>query len=171
MPRRNFTFPEGMGWDVWNLVASLSVLFMIAGIGLFTYNALRSARKGEVAGNDPWDARTLEWAMSSPPPHYNFAEIPVVHGRDALWEQKYPDEEHAAPRPVPAGGADEADEHHDIHMPSPSYFPLIVALGHLRSGNHNAALPGSPIAGYAAGAIGLILLLWGSYGWIFEPTD
>ena len=65
MPRRNFTYPEAMGWDVWNLVASVSVLFMIAGIGLFVYNALRSARSGAVAGDDPWDARTLEWAMSS----------------------------------------------------------------------------------------------------------
>ncbi len=171
MPRRNFTFPEGMGWDVWNLVASLSVLFMIFGVGVFVYNALRSARSGAVAGNDPWDARTLEWAMSSPPPHYNFAEIPVVHGRDALWEQKYPDEEHAAPQPVPAGGADEADEHHDIHMPSPSYFPLIVALGIFALGITMLLYQASPIAGYVAGAIGLILLLWGSYGWIFEPTD
>ena len=171
MPRRNFTYPEAMGWDVWNLVASVSVLFMIAGIGLFVYNALRSARSGAVAGDDPWDARTLEWAMSSPPPHYNFAEIPVVHGRDALWEQKYPDEEHAAPRPVPAGGADEADEHHDIHMPSPSYFPFICALGIFLLGITLLVYQASAPAGYATGAIGIILLLWGSYGWIFEPTD
>ena len=172
MPRRNFTFPSGMGWDLWNLVASLSVLFMIAGVGLFVYNALRSARSGEVAGDDPWDARTLEWAMSSPPPHYNFAEIPVVHGRDALWEQKYPDEEHAAPPPVPAGGAHEADEeHHDIHMPSPSYFPLICALGIFALGLTLLLYQMAAPLGYAAGAIGIVLLLWGSYGWIFEPTD
>ena len=171
MPRRNFTYPEGMGWDVWNLVASLSVLFMITGISLFVYNALRSARSGEVAGDDPWDARTLEWAMSSPPPHYNFAEIPVVHGRDALWEQKHPEEGHEAPRPVPAGGAHEADDHDDIHMPSPSYFPLICAIGILALGLTLLLYQVAAPLGFAAGAIGVILLLWGSYGWIFEPTD
>ena len=170
MPRRNFTFPEGMGWDFWNLFTSLGVLPLIAGVGLFVFNALMSKRNGEIAGPDPWDARTLEWAMPSPPPHYNFAEIPVVHGRDALWEQKYPEEGHV-PHPVPAGGAHDDEEHLDIHMPSPSYFPLICALGIISLAVTLLLYQAFAPLGYAAGALGVILLLWGAYGWIFEPTD
>ena len=170
MPRRNFTFPEGMGWDFWNLFTSLAVLLLIAGVGLFVFNALMSKRKGEIAGPDPWDARTLEWAMPSPPPHYNFAEIPVVHGRDALWEQKYPEEGHA-PHPVPAGAAHDDEEHLDIHMPSPSYYPLIVALGIFSLAVTLLLYQAFAPLGFAAGALGIVLLLWGAYGWVFEPTD
>ncbi len=171
MPRRNFTYPEGMGWDFWNLFASLAVLMMIAGVGLVVYNALRSARKGEEAGSDPWDARTLEWAMPSPPPHYNFAEIPVVHGRDALWEQKYADDGHV-PHPVPAGAAHDDDDHgHDIHMPSPSYFPIICALGIVSLALTLLLYQAFAPLGFAAGVLGLVLLLWGAYGWIFEPVE
>ena len=116
-------------------------------------------------------ARTLEWAMPSPPPHYNFVEIPVVHGRDALWEQKYPEEGHA-PHPVPAVAAHDDDEHgHDIHMPSPSYYPLIVALGIFSLAVTLLLYQAFAPLGFASGALGIVLLLWGAYGWVFEPTD
>ena len=174
MPRRNFTFPSGMGWDFWNLFATVAVFLMIAGVALFVYNVLKSRRSGEVAGDDPWDARTLEWAMPSPPPHYNFVEIPVVHGRDAFWEQKYPDEGHV-PHPVPAGaayGSDPDDEHaHDIHMPSPSYYPIITAAGIMLLAVTLLLYKMAAVLGFAAGGLGVIILLWGAYGWVFEPTD
>ncbi len=174
MPRRNFTFPSGMGWDFWNLFATVSVFLMIAGVALFAYNVWKSRRDGELAGEDPWDARTLEWAIPSPPPHYNFAEIPVVHGRDALWEQKYPDEGHV-PHPVPAGaayGSDHDDEDgHDIHMPSPSYYPIITAGGIMLLAMTLLLYKVAAPLGFASGGLGLLLLVWGVYGWVFEPTD
>ncbi len=174
MPRRNFTFPSGMGWDFWNLFATVSVFLMIAGVALFAYNVWKSRHDGELAGEDPWDARTLEWAIPSPPPHYNFVEIPVVHGRDAFWEQKYPDEGHV-PHPVPAGaayGSDHDDEHgHDIHMPSPSYYPIITAGGIMLLAVTLLLYKVAAPLGFASGGLGLLLLVWGVYGWVFEPTD
>jgi cytochrome c oxidase subunit 1 len=90
MPRRIYTYEAGRGWGVLNFVVTLGVLFQAIGILIFVFNLLRSARKGRPAGNDPWDAWTLEWAISSPPPEYNFAEIPTVKSRRPLWDIKHP---------------------------------------------------------------------------------
>ena len=90
MPRRIYTYEAGRGWGVLNLVISMGVILQIAGILIFVFNLLRSARKGRPAGNDPWDAWTLEWSTSSPPPEYNFAEIPTVKSRRPLWDIKHP---------------------------------------------------------------------------------
>ena len=85
--------------------------------------------------DDPWDARTLEWSTSSPPPEYNFAEIPLVTHRDEFWHRKYTEDDEGRLLRLPAGGAvdtieqRETAEPHNIHMPSPSYWPLVFALG------------------------------------------
>src|SRR5581483_10265135 len=78
MPRRVYTYPVEMGWGGVNLFVSLSAFALAAGFGLFFFDAISSARKGEPAGDDPWGAPTLEWATSSPPAPYNFINIPVV---------------------------------------------------------------------------------------------
>ncbi|HEY7211991.1 MAG TPA: cytochrome c oxidase subunit I [Bryobacteraceae bacterium] len=90
MPRRIYTYMPGRGWESWNLVASIGVIFQIAGILCFVWNVLRSAKRGEVAGDDPWDGWTLEWATSSPPPEYNFEKLPVVRSSRPLWDLKHP---------------------------------------------------------------------------------
>ncbi len=92
MPRRIYTYEADRGWGGWNMIVSVGAIFQVAGILLFVWNMVRSYRKGEIAGPDPWDAWTLEWTTSSPPPHYNFAEEPVVHSRRPLWDQKHPDD-------------------------------------------------------------------------------
>jgi cytochrome c oxidase subunit 1 len=92
MPRRIYTYPADRGWDLWNLIASLGVPFQIAAVLVFAINVVVSLRRGEHAGNDPWDAWTLEWAMSSPPPPYNFETVPVVASRRPLWDLKHPDD-------------------------------------------------------------------------------
>ncbi|MDQ2711503.1 MAG: cbb3-type cytochrome c oxidase subunit I, partial [Acidobacteriota bacterium] len=90
MPRRIYTYAPGRGWESWNLIASIGVVFQAAGILIFVINVLRSAIAGEPAGDDPWDGWTLEWATSSPPPEYNFEKLPVVRSSRPLWDLKHP---------------------------------------------------------------------------------
>ena len=78
MPRRIYTYVEGMGWEFWNGVATGGVFILIIGFLLVMDNIGRNWRNGKAAPADPWDARTLEWSIASPPPEYNFKEIPVV---------------------------------------------------------------------------------------------
>jgi len=92
MPRRIYTYEPGRGWEIWNLIVTIGVIFQIAGVLVFVFNLLRSLVKGETAGSDPWDAWTLEWSTSSPPPEYNFAKIPVVKSRRPLWDIKHPED-------------------------------------------------------------------------------
>jgi cytochrome c oxidase subunit 1 len=92
MPRRIYTYPADRGWDFWNLVASLGVLFQGAAILVFLVNVVLALRRGERAGNDPWDAWTLEWSTGSPPPPYNFETVPAVGSRRPLWDLKHPDD-------------------------------------------------------------------------------
>ena len=92
MPRRIYTYQAGRGLETFNLIASIGVIFQAAGIVFFLVNVLRSLRHGEIAGDDPWDAWTLEWSTSSPPPPYNFAEQPSVRSRRPLWDLKHPDD-------------------------------------------------------------------------------
>jgi len=86
MPRRVYTYPVEMGWGGLNAIASLGALTIAISMLLFVVNVWRSLRHGAPAGANPWNAGTLEWATSSPPPACNFEAIPVVAGRDPLWE-------------------------------------------------------------------------------------
>ena len=92
MPRRIYTFLPERGLELWNLVSSVGVPFQLAGVAFLLWNMIRSFRRGAVAGSDPWDAWTLEWATRSPPAEYNFAELPVVHSRRPLWDLKHPED-------------------------------------------------------------------------------
>jgi len=92
MPRRIYTYEEGRGWEVYNLISSVGVVAQAAGIMCFVVNLVRSYWKGEPAGEDPWDAWTLEWATTSPPPEYNFETLPVVRSSRPLWDLKHPED-------------------------------------------------------------------------------
>jgi len=92
MPRRIFTYEPDRGWELWNQLATLGALIQAPSYLIFALNVVLSLRYGRVAGNDPWDAWTLEWSTTSPPPSYNFEEIPVVHSRRPLWDFKHPDD-------------------------------------------------------------------------------
>jgi cytochrome c oxidase subunit I len=92
MPRRIYTYPADRGWEVWNLVVTLGVPLQIAAVAIFALNIVLSLRRGRIAGDDPWDAWTLEWATTSPPPPYNFEVLPVVSSRRPLWDRKHPDD-------------------------------------------------------------------------------
>jgi len=92
MPRRIYTYEPGRGWDIWNFIVTIGVFFQIIATLIFVGNLLYSLFKGKLAGNDPWDAWTLEWSTASPPPEYNFARIPVVRSRRPLWDIKHPED-------------------------------------------------------------------------------
>ena len=92
MPRRIYTFEPGRGWDSWNLIISIGAFIQGVATLLFLANLVVSYFKGPRAGNDPWDAWTLEWSVSSPPPAYNFAAIPTVESRRPLWDRKHPED-------------------------------------------------------------------------------
>ena len=89
MPRRIFTYDAGRGWETLNFITSLGALLQAAGVLCLVVNVLRSLKKGEAAGADPWYAWTLEWATTSPPPEYNFETPPVVRSRRPLWDLKH----------------------------------------------------------------------------------
>lgn len=92
MPRRIYTYDAGRGWDLWNLISTVGVIFQAVGILFFVFNLIYSYVKGKKAGDDPWDAWSLEWATTSPPPSYNFETIPEVRSRRPLWDLKHPDD-------------------------------------------------------------------------------
>jgi cytochrome c oxidase subunit 1 len=92
MPRRIYTYEAGRGWEVWNLIVSAGAVFQTIATIIFVYNMIWSYYRGEVAGADPWDAWTLEWSTTSPPPSYNFAVPPSVGSRRPLWDLKHPED-------------------------------------------------------------------------------
>jgi cytochrome c oxidase subunit 1 len=92
MPRRIYTYEPRPGWETLNLLITIGAFIQAAAILVFVYNLVVSYWNGATAGNDPWDAWTLEWSVSSPPPAYNFATIPVVASRRPLWDLKHPED-------------------------------------------------------------------------------
>ena len=92
MPRRIYTYEPGRGWEIWNLLVSVGSAIQAVAVLIFVFNMIYSYFKGRDAGNDPWDAWTLEWSVSSPPPAYNFAVIPSVESRRPLWDLKHPED-------------------------------------------------------------------------------
>jgi cytochrome c oxidase subunit I len=88
MPRRVYTYPAGLGWDMLNLVTSIGSFVFALGVLLFFWNVWKSRRYGAPAGPNPWDGYTLEWAVPSPPPPYNFDVIPTIVSRHPLWEDR-----------------------------------------------------------------------------------
>jgi len=133
MPRRVYTYPAGMGWDVLNLVSTIGAFGIAIAVLLFLVNVFTSYWKGEPAGPNPWGGTSLEWATTSPPPPYNFAHVPVVESRTPLWDAN------GGPLPVMTGlRVDERetlmttliDAEPDLREISvePSIWPLLAAI-------------------------------------------
>ena len=120
MPRRVFTYLPNQGFDTANMGSSIGAFVMSVAVIILVINIIVTAIKGKKAGSDPWlDGRTLEWAVSSPPPEYNFKQLPLVRGLDALWIEK-----RAGKRSLTA-----AEPLQDVHMPNGSILPFIISLG------------------------------------------
>ena len=164
MPRRIYTYAEGMGWDLWNLVATLGVFILIAGFLVFILNMVKSWKSGPDAPGDPWDGRTLEWSIPSPPPEYNFSEIPVVKSLDDWWNTK----QGGNGKAVPVSGGS-GDEEHDIHLPQPSYWPLVTAIGLFIAAY--GVVFNQLVVPWAIAIIGTFIGFVGVYAWSLEPVN
>src|SRR5690606_28117626 len=88
MPRRVYTYGAELGWDTLNLIATLGAVLIGVSVLMLTANLVRSRKYGALAGANPWNAPSLEWATSSPPPTYNFKHIPLVTSDNPLWEHR-----------------------------------------------------------------------------------
>jgi cytochrome c oxidase subunit 1 len=132
MPRRVYTYPAEVGWGPLNFISTMGAVLLVAGGILLVFNVVRSLNWGEVAGENPWGADTLEWGTSSPPPVYNFLHIPVVEGRNALWDR-------SEDAPVVVGirsdirevlVTDVMDAHpaHLSEYPEPTIWPFLAAV-------------------------------------------
>jgi cytochrome c oxidase subunit I len=130
MPRRIYRYAPAMGWTGLNQFETVCAFILGLSFLIMYINMARSLRSGKRAPADPWDSRGLEWSIASPPPAYNFVEIPTVHSRDAFWARKYggPAEPAVMPQDT-ARFEPEPPATRPIHMPEPSLFPILLALG------------------------------------------
>jgi cytochrome c oxidase subunit 1 len=146
-PRRTFTYPAGLGFEGFNLVSTIGAAVTFLAVLVFLVNLVRSLRAAPTAEANPWEASTIEWSISSPPPPHNFDRTPEITSRDPLWHD---------------GIAPSAPGEEEFHMPNPSFWPLVVAGGLLLV--MAGVLVGLPLV-----LFGVAVTLVGIYGWSFEP--
>jgi cytochrome c oxidase subunit 1 len=159
MPRRTYTYPKGLGFETLNQIETAGSFLLAVAFVVFLVNIFQAWRKPRNAPADPWNGATLEWAIPSPPQEFNFAQIPVVHGRDALWEAKR-ERRGKLPEPPRVSGQ-------GIHMPNPSFWPVVAAIGVLAVLLSLMFLPHFGPLGVVVAA-GVLFL--GVFKWAFEPA-
>jgi len=158
MPRRIYTYSAEFGWENMNRLASLGYVILFVAFLIFIVN-LWQARNSRRVSHDPWDAPGLEWSIASPPPPYNFAEIPQVEGLDQYWIAK----ERARAAGTPLTEPEALVDPDSIHMPSPSYWPIFTAAG-------VALIGGGLLSHYAISFLGGAITMMGVIGWGNEPA-
>jgi cytochrome c oxidase subunit 1 len=172
-PRRMYVWTEARAGEgffnlgFWNLVSSIGSFVLTIGVLFFLINIVHTARKGKPAPADPWDARTLEWLTTNPPKPHNFDRIPVVRHLDEYFHRKYEEDPNTHSMTQIATGedlikAEDAAAEQHIHMPSPSYWPLVLAAG-------ITVLAMGVIYGTIIMVVGAAILLFAAYGWVLEP--
>jgi cytochrome c oxidase subunit I+III len=143
MPRRVYTYDKGLGWDRLNALSSMGSVVLALGFLVVTVDLVVSFTRGRPAPPNPWNAETLEWSTSSPPPDYNFAGFPVITSREPLWDLE-PGESlptlteidgqsllhpHDGHHQTWATSVLDATEPELVTMPTPAYWPLMLAFG------------------------------------------
>jgi cytochrome c oxidase subunit I len=169
MPRRMHTYIADYGFDLWNMVATIGAFLIAVAMLVFVANILVSWRAHRMnpvnPGPDPWDARSLEWMVQSPVPAHNFDTVPTVSHLDEFWHRKY--QENADGKVVRVATGAEVAQPGDgtgVHMPSPSYWPLVLA----------AALPMIAyglIFNLGIAIVGGVLVILAGFGLGYEPSD
>ena len=168
MMRRTWTYTDSQGFNTWNLVSTIGAFIIAVSIIMFMVNVFASYRKHRKhpvdPGPDPWDARSLEWMVPSPTPEHNFDEVPVVEEVDEFWHRKYGhDENGRLVRIAETADVVQKGDATGVHLPSPSYWPLVMALGF-------------PLVGYGLifnlwwAVPGAVLIIAAVWGWVMEPS-
>jgi cytochrome c oxidase subunit I len=173
-PRRMYQWTENRAGEgffdlgFWNLVSSIGSFVLALGVFFFLVNIVWTTKKEKQAPLDPWDARTLEWITASPPKEHNFDRIPTVSHLDEFFHRKY-QEDPATHSMVSVKTAEEvlaieeANAESNIHLPSPSYWPLVLAIGIGIAGL-------GVIYGVPTMIIGSVVILLAIFGWVLEPS-
>lgn len=164
MPRRVFTYQPGVGYESLNLLSTIGVTGMVIGVLAFAANIVLTFVKKEKAPNDPWNGRSLEWTIPSPPPAYNFVQTPLIRGYDAWWIEKQAGNKSMQPA-EPLGS---------IHMPSSTFVPFLMSLGLFTAGLGFIAR-----GNFAAGILGLVMFFIAmfmrsfdrNHGYHIEPEE
>ncbi|PWV95726.1 cytochrome c oxidase subunit 1 [Paenibacillus cellulosilyticus] len=164
MPRRIYTYLDGLGFNNMNLISTIGAFLMGLGTIFFILNIIVTSVSGKKAAGDAWeDGRTLEWTIPSPAPEYNFAQTPLVRGYDAFWKEKMDGHKEMTPA-EPLGS---------IHMPSPSILPLFMSIGLFIAGlgfmYHNYYVGGGGLA--LTFLCMLIRSLKDDHGFHIEPDE
>jgi cytochrome c oxidase subunit I+III len=135
MTRRIYTYLPETGWFDLNLLATIGAFTLAIGVLLFIINVAVSLKRGAIAGDNPWNADTLEWATSSPPPPYNFLHLPTVSSRNPLWDDP-PDQPIVIGMPLDVNKRTvlatrmlDAEPDHIADLPKPSITPFLLAVG------------------------------------------
>jgi len=171
MPRRVYTYHANLGWNVWNVLSSVGSFVLSLGILVVLVNfLLYGLRRGRPAGLDPWGGADLEWSISSPPPEYNFLEIPTVRSTEPLWDQPELREMGVRvhdPQRTLAAGHDtlgttvvDAEPEAVLAMPEPTYVPIVTALG------ITAVFVGVLTLLYPVVVLGALLAIGGLMAWL-----
>jgi cytochrome c oxidase subunit 1 len=173
-PRRMYQWTEARAGEgffnlaFWNLVASIGSFILSVGILMFLINVWVTARNPKKAPLDPWNARSLEWMTSNPPKEHNFDVIPTVHHLDEFFHQKFEEDEAThtmkqvkTAEEIMAEQERNADKH--IHMPSPSYWPIVLAFG-------LPIITFGLIYSHLISVIGGVIVLFAAYGWALESS-
>ena len=160
MPRRIYRYDAGQGWEVFNAMSSAGTVLLMIGTAFGMWNLIKSWRSGQRASSNPWGAPTLEWTIPSPPPDYNFAELPVVKSRYPLWNMKqgetlvhettYEEEKNI---PIPTA------KQLGIVMPNPSIMPLLCSIGII-------VMFAGLMFLHTNHSLGIAIMLLGTFGWV-----
>ena len=168
MSRRIDTYSPGFGFEFWNLFATLGVFVIASGVMCFVANVILSARRARglpPEPPDPWDARSPEWFSPNPTPVHNFDEVIEISSLDEFWHRKWTtNEDGKVVRRATAVEVCHTGDAVGVHLPSPSYWPVVLAAG-------------LPLIGFGLlynlwiCVPGTLMVLGSIYAWVFEPPD
>ncbi len=151
MPRRIYTYDTSLGVDAYNMMSTVGGFIVGFSVLLFAIALVHGVLRGKKVARDPWDARTIEWSLPTPVPEHNFDVIPQVEALDDWWHKKQNGKTQTAAN----------EEEGGIHMPDQSWYPLIISIGIMIGGY-------GLIFSIPAAIFGLVVTVFGTYGWVFE---
>jgi len=172
MPRRYYQYDAGQGFELFNMMSTIGTLILMIGTLFGLINIWKSWKGGEMASSNPWGAATIEWSIPSPPPDYNFAELPQIKSRYPMWNQKEGAElVHETTYAEERGRHIPTSQELGITMPNPSIWPLITAAGILVMFCGLMFLEKSTATGVGIMLLGTVWWVGSLYKWLLTPLE